>query len=76
MGADAEMSKPLTTYNVTGRIIALAGIHIKAESYEDALERSKELCVTDFIKFKDEHVDSSLNIGSICVDGYWNTDQD
>jgi len=68
--------KGLTTFNVTGRIIALAGVSIKAESYEDALARSKELFVTDFVKFKDEYIDGSLTIGNISVDGYWDTDQD
>jgi hypothetical protein len=71
------MPKPvLQTFNVTGRIIVLAGISIKAESYEDALAQSKDLCVTDFIKVKDEHVDSSLTIGQISRPNYWHTDQD
>lgn len=68
--------KGLTTFTITGRIIALAGISIKAESYEDALAQSKDLSVTDFIKFKDEHCDSSLTIGQISRSKYWDTDQD
>jgi hypothetical protein len=71
------MAKPvLKTFNITARIIALAGISIRAASYEDALAQSKDLSVTDFIKFKDEHCDSSLTIGQISRSRYWDTDQD
>lgn len=70
------MSKRLQTFNVTARIHAIAGITIKAESYEDAVIKSKELDVTDFIKFLDEHTDSNLIIGNIGRDQYWQIDQD
>lgn len=70
------MAKRLQTFNVTARIHAIAGIDIKAESLEDAVAKSKELDVTDFIKFLDEHSDSNLIIANVGRSQYWRIDQD
>lgn len=70
------MAKRLDSFDVNARMIIVAGITIKAESYEDAVARSKELSVDDFVRVKDQHCDSSLVIGSISKSDYWNTDQD
>jgi hypothetical protein len=70
------MATKVQTYQVTARLVVLASIDVKAESFEDALEQSKTLRETDFVKFKGEFLDGSMKIGQVCVNKYWDTDQD
>lgn len=68
------MAKKLDSFDVNARLVIIAGITIKAESYEDALEQSKTLRETDFVKVLGEFNDGSLEIGSIAKANYWRTD--
>ena len=68
--------KKHNTYQITARMVVLAAIEIRAESYADAAEQAKGLNVTDFVTITDEYQDGSIKIGSIAVANYWNTDQE
>jgi hypothetical protein len=67
------MAKRLDEYNVTARLILISTITIKAESYEDAIARAKELRETDFVSFEGEFDDGDMTIGSVSRNGYWKT---
>jgi len=57
--------KKLKEYNLQFQIDVLTSITIKAESLEDAVERSKELGVTDIIDITGDHLDSSLKLTGV-----------
>lgn len=63
------------TYSVTGRIIAVVGIDITAESLEAATAKSKDLDWNDFITVDGDHHDSSCQIVGVNIEGGWRTDQ-
>lgn len=70
----AEKKKNIKKYNVTARIVAIVEIPISANSYEEAVEKSKTLRETDFITIDGEYNDGSIRIASISADGVWETD--
>lgn len=68
--------KALKNFQITGRLILIVGINVKAESYEDAVAESKTLREADFVKIKGEFCDGSLSVVSIAKDPIWDTEQD
>jgi hypothetical protein len=65
------MAKKLDSFTINAKLTLLADCTIKAESYEDAVARSKELSEVDFVTFKGEFIDGKMEIGSIARDHYW-----
>jgi len=65
------MAKKLDAFTITAKLKLLADCTIRAESYEDALARSKELNERDFVSFKGEFIDGKIEIGNIARDHYW-----
>jgi hypothetical protein len=70
------MSKRLKTYEVTGRLVLVVSISIKADSLADAVEQSKELQERDFVAFEGDFMDGSLAIAGVTKSGCWNTEQE
>ena len=70
------MTKPLKTFDVTGRLELLVQVTIKADSLEDALAESKFLKAQDFVSFKGDFVDGSLAITGVGKAGCWDVSQD
>lgn len=59
------MVKILKTYQITAIIEAVIGVDIKAEDFEDAIEKSKSLKVTDFVKPLGDYLDSNMKIQGV-----------
>ena len=59
------MVKILKTYQITAIIEAVIGVDIKAEDFEDAIEKSKSLKVTDFVKTLGDYLDSNMKIQGV-----------
>ena len=57
--------KALKEDSIQADLKVWAGISIKAESLEDALQQSRNFKVTDFINIKDEYLDGSFEINGI-----------
>jgi hypothetical protein len=70
------MTKPLKTFDITGRLKLMVQVTIKADSLEDALAQSKSLAEKDFVSFKGEFMDGSLAIIGVSTSGSWNVNQD
>lgn len=70
------MSKRLKTYEVTGRMVLVVSISIKAYSLADAVEQSKELQEKDFVAFEGDYMDGSLAIAGVTNSDSWNTEQE
>lgn len=68
--------KKLKRFDVTARMILLSYITIEAESFEEAVQQSKELKELDFVKFKGEFIDGSITIGSVSKSNYFDTEQE
>jgi hypothetical protein len=64
-----------TRFQIVGRIVALVGVDVPAKTMDEALDKSKELKVEDFITIDGDHQDSSLVISSISKHGTWDTEQ-
>ena len=56
------MGKTLEEFIITGKLDLLVDVTVSAESLEDAVQKSKELQVTDFIDFKGDYIDGRLEI--------------
>lgn len=56
------MGKPLEEFIITANLKLQVDITIRAESLEDAVQRSKELKVHDFVSIKGEYNDGVLKI--------------
>jgi len=70
------MSKRLKTYEVTGRLVLVVSISIKADSFADAVEQSKELLEGDFVAFKGDFIEGSLAIACVAKSDCWDTEQE
>ena len=58
-------SKTLKTFSVNADLKIWAGIEIKAESLEDALEQGRKLKELDFITVKGEFLDGSIKLSGL-----------
>ena len=59
------MATKLKAFTVYAKVTIECGITIKAESFEDALERSKELKEADFVDVFQDYNDGSLEITGV-----------
>lgn len=59
------MSKKLEVYTVAVQIDLWTDVEVKAESFEDALVKARELGVTDIVEFNGGHNDSSVKITGV-----------
>lgn len=59
------MAKKMKTYTVWGKVTIDTTVSIEAESLADAVERSKELKETDFVKILGEYNDGALRITGV-----------
>lgn len=53
------------TFRVSAIIKVWTEVGIEAENLEDAVTKSRDLSVTDFIEITDEHVDSKIRITGV-----------
>ena len=56
------MAKPLQDFIITANLKLQVDITIKAESLEDAVQKSQTLNVSDFVNIKGEYNDGNLKI--------------
>jgi hypothetical protein len=68
-------SKKLKPFSITSRIVVLSAIVVQAENLEQALVKSREYKVQDFVEVIADHHDSSIMISSVTLDGSWNVEQ-
>lgn len=59
------MSNPIKKFNIQAKLDLLVSIEISARTLEEALLKSKELEVDDFININGEHLDSEMQITGI-----------
>jgi hypothetical protein len=54
-------------YQVTGRIDIEVGVSVRAASVEEAVAKSKDLSIDDFVTVLGEHNDSTFRITGVSV---------
>lgn len=59
----------LKSFSITAKINIESDITISALDLEDALKKSKELDIEDFIEFKGEWIDGDIEINGIFKNG-------
>lgn len=64
------------TFTVEAVIKIQTNKNIVAESFEDAIEKSKKMCYKDFISIKGDHNDSNVKIVGVCTYDDWDLDED
>jgi hypothetical protein len=69
------MARKLDAFTITAKLTLLADVTIKAESYEDAIARSKDLRESDFVSFKGEFIDGKMEVVNIARDHYWDLER-
>ena len=62
------MAKKLETFHIYAKILLETSLEIGAENLQNALEKSKELKISDFVDIIGEHCDSELKITGIYED--------
>ncbi len=62
------MAKKLETYHIYAKLLIETSIEVKGETLEDALSKSKELKITDFVDILGEHCDSDYKITGVYED--------
>jgi len=62
------MAKKLETFHIYAKVLIETSIEIGAENLQNALEKSKELKISDFVDIIGEHNDSELRITGIYED--------
>lgn len=61
----------LRTYSVTGRVVAILDVEVRAASFAEAVQAAAKLGMDDFVELPDHHFDSSLTIVAVSnPDGY------
>ena len=64
----------LKTYDVNIRVVAIIGVQVKAESFEDALVKAKELKTKDYMEIKGEYNDGSEQVVSVGQNELWDVE--
>jgi hypothetical protein len=62
------MAKKLETFHVYARVLLDTSIKIRGETLEDALQKSRELKVSDFVDILGENCDNELKITGVYED--------
>ncbi len=61
-------------FEVTRRSVIISSISIPANSFEEAIEKSKDLKDEEFFAVGGDYLDGSREVVSITANGRWNTD--
>lgn len=62
------MAKKLDTFHIYARVLIDTSIEIKAETLEDALIKSKELKIQDYVDILGENCDNEMKITGVYED--------
>jgi hypothetical protein len=71
------MATKLQSFDIQARLILIVETSIKAEDMADAVEQSKTMKETDFVKFErgDSFCDGSIKIIGVRKSDTWDVDQ-
>lgn len=68
-------TKPkLKTFDVNIRLVAIIGVKVQAENYEDALVKARALKTKDYMEIKGEYFDGSETIIGVSQNALWNVE--
>lgn len=70
----ATRKSTLRSFSVSAQVNIWASVIIEAESLEDAVTKSRDLSVTDFVTVDGEHIDSQYKITGVSMDDLPNLD--
>ncbi len=63
-------------FDITAKLVLEVSININAENLADAVEQSKSLHESDFIKFRGEYIDGKINIVGVYKEHPWPSDDE
>jgi hypothetical protein len=59
------MSNKNKVFTVAVKVVLDTDVEISAATFEDALEKARELSITDIVDFDGSHIDSNVDITGI-----------